>query len=146
MKKLFIEQTPATPEINFSPAENIFMIRGTSSPEDVRAMYYPVIEWVKIFVDDVIDGEYKIFDSKNPVRLQIDLLYFNSSSAKFLFDLLIEMQRLKPIGVPFEVIWLYDQEDPDMKEAGVDFAKLAEIDFTFIAKSKETDEGSEGTL
>lgn len=61
MQKLYISPTTTSPEIHFSPDENIFLIRGTSSPEDVRAMYYPVIEWVKLFVDNIIDGEHNIF-------------------------------------------------------------------------------------
>jgi len=34
MQKLNIEPTPITPAIRFSPDENVFFIRGKSSPED----------------------------------------------------------------------------------------------------------------
>lgn len=138
MQKLVIEQTPVTPEINFNPAENKFIIRGSSSPEDVRAMYYPVIEWTRIFVDDVLDGEYKIFKPGNPLDLKIDLLYFNSSSAKFFYDILMEMQRLQKAEIPVKVSWYYDEEDVDMREAGADISQLVEMQFSFIPKSKKT--------
>lgn len=136
MEKLYIKQTPNTPEINFSPEENSFLIQGTSSPEDVRALYYPVIEWIRIFVDDVLNGEYKIFNSRTSIDFQIDLAYFNSSSAKFFYDILMELKKIPPETCPVVVKWHYDEEDVDMKDAGNDIATLVEMKFIFIPKPK----------
>jgi hypothetical protein len=136
MQKLHIKPTSSTPEILFSPDENIFLIKGTSSPEDVRALYYPVIEWIKIFTDDVLDGENKIYTQENSLRFQIDLSYFNSSSAKFLYDIFFELKRLIASKVPVIIEWLYDKEDIDQKEAGADIASLSEMEFVYIPKLK----------
>ena len=135
MQKLFIKKTSTTPEINFSPDEKLFLITGTSSPEDVRALYYPVIEWVQNLVNEIIAGKYKVFSGLVPIRLQIDLHYFNSSSAKFLFDILSDFKRLAPVSVPVIVEWSYEEEDSDMKDAGTDIALLVGMEFTFIVKS-----------
>jgi len=137
MQKLIIEPTKNTPEIIFSPDDNIFLIKGVSSPEDVRALYYPVIEWVNIFIDDIMDGTLKLYGKESPVILRIDLSYFNSSSAKFLYDILSEMKRLSIAGVPLIVEWYYDNEDIDMKEAGTDMSFMVEMEFKFIAKSRK---------
>lgn len=136
MQKLHIEPTGLTPEIKFAPDENIFSISGLSSPEDVRALYYPVIEWLKIFVDDIIAGTIRVFHKSSPVKMQVDLTYFNSSSAKFLFDIFTELKRLKSSEVPVIVEWLYEAEDIDMKEAGSDIAELVEMEFTYVVKPK----------
>lgn len=136
MQKLFIEPTELTPLINFSPDENIFILSGISSPEDVRALYYPVIDWVKTFVDYIIEGTVRVFHKGAPVRMQIDLSYFNSSSAKFLFDIFSELKRLKSSEVPVVVEWFHEAEDIDMKEAGSDIAELVEMEFTYIVKPK----------
>jgi hypothetical protein len=136
MKRLYIERTTNTPEINFSPEKNIFIIKGNSSPEDVRAMYYPVIEWIKIFVDDAINGEFKNITSDNPLKMQADLNYFNSSSAKFFYDIFAELKRLTTSNLAVIVEWHYDQEDLDQKEAGSDIALLVEMDFVFIPKPR----------
>lgn len=136
MQKLHIQQTPNTPEIKFSPEENVFLIRGTSAPEDVRALYYPVIEWTRIFVDDVIDGEYRKYNKKSPVDLHIDLAYFNSSSAKFLYDILSELKRIPRDTCPVIVNWYHDVEDIDMKDAGNDIATLVEMEFRYVPKPK----------
>lgn len=137
MQKLYISQTPTTPEIHFSPEENVFRIRGSSSPEDVRAMYYPVIEWIKIFIDDIIEGKLDKYSPENPLKFQTDLSYFNSSSAKFLYDIFSELKRLSPSGIPVIVEWNYDEEDIDLKEAGSDIASLASMEFTFIPKKNK---------
>lgn len=136
MQKLFIEPTRTTPEINFSPAENIFIIRGNSSPEDVRALYYPVIEWIRIFVDDVLEGELPQYSSDSPVRFQTDLTYFNSSSAKFLFDIFTELKRLLLKDIKVRVVWYYDIDDTDQKEAGSDISELVDLDFSFVPRKK----------
>jgi len=137
MQKLLIKQTLNTPEINFSPDENIFLICGTSSPEDVRAMYYPVIEWTRIFVDDLLEEEHIPFKNGIPLNLQIDLAYFNSSSAKFLFDIIMEFQRLIKAEIPVTVSWHFDEEDLDMREAGVDISQLVDMQFNFIPKPRK---------
>lgn len=135
MQKLYIKPTKATPEIDFSPRENRFIIRGNSSPEDVRALYYPVTEWIKLFIDDVLEGEFPEFTEANPIKLIISLSYFNSSSAKFLYDILAELKRLLP-GKLIKVDWQYEEGDNDMKDAGADMSTLAGIDFSYTLVSR----------
>lgn len=135
MQELYISPTSGSPEVHFSPVENIFLIRGISSPEDVRAMYYPVIEWIRNFINDLVQAEPQInYTTENPLRFKTDLVYFNSSSAKFLYDIFMELQRLIPAGIPFIVEWYYDKEDIDLKEAGSEIASLAGMEFSFVPK------------
>jgi hypothetical protein len=134
IQKLYIKPTNLTPEVNFSPAENIFVIRGISSPEDVRAMYYPVIEWIKNYIDDLLAENDNTFTSESPMKLRIDLMYFNSSTAKFLYDIFLEVKRLITVGSPYLIEWVYDEEDLDQKEAGSDIALLVGMSFSFIPK------------
>jgi hypothetical protein len=134
MQKLYIAPTKITPEILLSPDESIFNIKGISSPEDVRALYYPVIEWIKIFVDDIFEGAIKHFNQDAPLIMVIDLSYFNSSSAKFLFDILSELKRLKEKNIPLVVKWVHETEDTDAREAGVDFSILVDMEFDYVEK------------
>ena len=134
MEKLYIRPTSTTPEVNFSPKENIFSIRGISSPEDVRAMYYPVIEWIKEYINEIVVAKESNYTPESPLKFTTELAYFNSSSAKFLYDIFLEIKRLKPYGIPFVVEWVYEEEDIDLKEAGDDIALLVEMDFLYISK------------
>lgn len=135
MHKFYLQQTPIIPEIHLSPEDNIFIIQGTSAPEDVRSIYYPVIEWMREFTDELINENSKKYTTEEPLRFRIDLTYFNSSSAKFLYDILLELKKLSTAEIPAIIEWCYEAEDVDMIEAGEDIAELAEMEFTYIPKS-----------
>ena len=132
MERLYLEPTESSPEIILSPEENIFKIKGKSSPEDVRSMYYPVIAWIKAFILMVVEGNSFHYSTDNPFVFKFEFTYFNSSSAKFIFDILTEIKRLNLAGVAVIIEWIYDEEDIDLKEAGADMATLSEMEFTFI--------------
>jgi hypothetical protein len=134
MQKFHVDPTITTPGICFSPDDNQFYIRGKSSPEDVRTLYYPVLEWIRQFIQEVMEGKYPGFTSENPIRFQMDFTYFNSSSAKFIYDILLELKKFAAAGYPVKVEWLYEEEDIDMKEAGSDTSMLVEMDFDLISK------------
>ncbi|HEX2920779.1 MAG TPA: DUF1987 domain-containing protein [Bacteroidales bacterium] len=131
MEKLHIKSTSHTPEIILSPADYTYSICGMSSPEDVRAIYYPVIDWFKRFSDEIRKGTI-VFTLTNPLKLKVNLEYFNSSSAKFLFDIFYEMKKMRTSGIPVIVEWHYQEGDLEMMEAGKDMSSYAEIDFTYI--------------
>jgi len=134
MEILNIEPTNLSPAIRFIPELNDFSITGMSAPEDVRSLYYPVIEWIDKFNGELIRGEYKIFSETNPLTLKIDLRYFNSASAKFLLDILLELKKIRESGPPFVVEWYYEEDDIDMKEAGEDISELVEMELKYIIK------------
>jgi hypothetical protein len=134
MQDLYIKPTANTPEVQFYPEQNKLKISGISTPEDVRALYYPVIEWVQIFISKLTKGEYKRYTDDDPLIFQIDLSYFNSTSAKFFFDILMELKKAEQVNVPLKVEWYHDAEDIDMKDAGIDIAALAEMQFVYISK------------
>jgi hypothetical protein len=134
IKKLYINPTNVTPEVNFSPEENIFLIRGISSPEDVRALYNPVFEWVKKYIDDLLKVRSNRYTLNSPLKFTIDLTYFNSSTAKFLYDIFLEMKRLIASGIPFCIEWFFEEDDPDQKEAGADISLLVGLEFTYVEK------------
>lgn len=136
MKKLYISPTKTTPEILLSPEENTFYIRGISSPEDVRAIYYPVIDWIKVFIDEILEGERKSYSPDFPLKFQVNLDYFNSSSAKFLFDIFSDLKRLIPAGIPVMVEWFYAEGDSDLKDAGKEIASLAGLELIYVEKNQ----------
>ncbi len=138
MEKLLINKTAITPEIHLSPEDNTFYIRGTSSPEDVRALYYPVIEWVTTFCSEIIERNTYSYSNEKPLIFKADLDYFNSSSAKFLYDIFLEFKKLTTSGIPVVIEWHFEEEDIDLKEAGFDIATLAGMEFVYIPKNQIT--------
>ncbi len=129
-----LDKTETTPEILLDPGKQLFHIRGNSRPEDVRDLFYPVVEWVNDYRLFLFNNSPHDYTEEEPLILEIDLEYFNSSSAKYLFDIIVAFKQIRAYGVPLEIAWLYDKEDIDMKEAGEDMAILAEIDFAYIPR------------
>jgi len=135
MKSFIHRATDVTPEIILSPDENKFIISGKSAPEDVRGLYYPVIEWMEEFVAGIrMNSPYS---DKNHLRFRLDLEYFNSSSAKFLFDLFAHLKDLNSAGVPVDIEWYYDEEDTDLREAGEDLSLLCDLPFKYCPKTPD---------
>ena len=134
MEILNINPTHISPTIRFIPEKNDFSITGMSAPEDVRALYYPVIQWIEKFNSELQSGNIKIFNETNPLTLKIDLNYFNSASAKFLLDILLELKKIRESGTAVVVEWYYEEDDIDMKEAGEDISELVEMELKYIIK------------
>ncbi len=134
MKSFIRKATDLTPEIILAPEENKFIISGKSAPEDVRGLYYPVLEWMEEFVASVRKSSR--YTDTNHLIFRLDLEYFNSSSAKFLFDIFAHLKDLGNDGVPVDIEWHYDEEDTDLREAGEDLALLCELPFKYCPKPK----------
>ena len=97
-------------------------------------MYYPVIEWIKEYINETLAAKENNYTPESPLKFTTELAYFNSSSAKFLYDIFLEIKRLTPAGIPYIVEWVYDEEDLDLKDAGEDIALLVDMDFSYITK------------
>lgn len=136
MEALIIKQTETCPRLTFDPANNIFEISGVSRPEDVRSFYYPVIEWLGKFKTEVIDEKKVVYDKDHPLDFNIKLSYFNSSSAKFLFDIFSELHDLHKEGHAVKIYWFFEERDDDLREAGEEMSELLEMPFNYIAIRK----------
>ncbi len=133
MQKLYQPPSDIDPEITLSHDENIFRISGMSSPENVRATYEPAINWLSDYRDKLKTDKSSYTEDK-PLVLKLDLEYFNSSSAIFLYDMVMIIKSIKEDGIPAIISWTYDPADTDSLEAGEDLSILAEIDFEYIKR------------
>ena len=134
MEALYLAPTEFTPEISFSPAGNTFILRGNSRPEDVRELFDPVIRWLSDYRQYILSSDIKLYPADNPLILEFDLDYFNSSSAKFLYDIMMIIKQYRETGINVNIVWHYDEDDIDMKEAGEDLGLLAETELIYIKK------------
>lgn len=113
--------------------DNTFFIRGNSRPENARAIYEPLIQWLGEY-KKILAADKSAYDRDNPFILQLDLEYFNSSSAKFLYDITILTGSFRENNIPVAIAWTYDPSEPESREAGQDLAELAEIEFVYIKR------------
>ena len=106
---MIFEQTQRTPYVEISSKACI--IRGECYPENISEWSEPVLEALEVAM--------KLENAS--FEVQIELYYFNSSSAKFLFDFFEYLEVTAEAGRDIAVRWLYRAEDDTMLEAGEDF-------------------------
>lgn len=69
-----------------------------------------------------------IEDPASETVVKLSLTYFNSSSSKYILDLLKLLDEIHFSGKgKVRMEWHYEQEDLDMQEAGQDYRSLLEM-------------------
>lgn len=106
---MIFEQTQRTPYVELTPQS--CAIRGECYPENIAEWSGPVLEAL----------EESMALENNTFKVVIELYYFNSSSAKFLFDFFEYLEETAEAGRNIIVHWCYREEDDTMMEAGEDF-------------------------
>ncbi|SDC47974.1 DUF1987 domain-containing protein [Williamwhitmania taraxaci] len=131
MKPLIIEPTEFTPDVNFNPSKHTLDIAGFSRPENVIGYYKPVVTWIQDYIDETFTNN-KEFD-KPVIITNFRMTYFNSSSAKFLLDILFELRKVHDMGNKIVVNWYYESDDDEIKESGEELSDLVCIPFNYFA-------------
>jgi len=125
MDNLEIIATKSSPEINFNRETNILSIIGESYPENTTVFYEPVFQWLETYIDTVQDQ----------VTVNVELIYFNSSSSKVLMDLFEFFEDHSEEGKNIVVNWIYDEENDAALEYGEEFAEDVEsLTFNLVEK------------
>lgn len=125
MKPLKIEAAIDTPEIIFDPATNIFSMSGISHPENAKEFYEEILDW--------LDEFYQEIDRKKGQKIIVDLnfKYINSSSYKYLREIMKKVANIKRNGVNIEVIWNYQEDDEDLLNEGMVLFELPDISLDY---------------
>jgi hypothetical protein len=121
MSAMRIAATERSPEVDFDFETGELALRGESYPEDAASFFGPVVAGLRDFLERR-DGP--------PIRLTVELIYFNSSTAKVLMNLLQMLETEAARGRPVRVDWRYAPGDDTMQEFGEDFSEdLDHVDF-----------------
>jgi hypothetical protein len=126
MENLHIEATKYTPEITLDAEKGFLSFVGKSYPENTFDFYKPMLEWINSYFAE---------ESVEKTVLEMDIIYFNSSSSKLFFDLFDVLEEAHEEGKEISIRWLYDAENENALEAGEDFKEDFEsLDFALIEK------------
>ena len=119
MSVLEIPAKEASPYVRFDEENGTLQIKGKSYDDDVVMLF------------TMIRSKVKAFGSQNPEKLDVNiyLKYFNTSSSKCLFDLLLDLKNLQENGVKVKVVWNFASGDDDMGEDIEDFSDSLDMEF-----------------
>lgn len=114
MDILTIPATGRTPGVTFDFAAGHLRLTGESYPDDVAGFFGPVFEALRSFL---------ALSGRQPIRVDMELLYFNSSSAKALMNIFQMLETVARDGRPVTLTWCVEENDDSMRELGEDFAE-----------------------
>ena len=112
MAELNLTSTSRTPSVILKKSARSLIIEGESYPEDVNSFNAPIFA--------AIDNYF----AANNQRLNVDikLIYFNSSSARALTELLDKMEDHATNGAVITIKWFCDSDDDITREFAKDVA------------------------
>ncbi len=118
--KLSKEPSKRTPWIILEPGK--IFIMGRSITENPGDFYRPVHEWISKYAQTYFE--------KSIIDLGFE--YINTSSTKWIFNILKELSELREIVNNAKVTWYYEQGDEDMCELGFILRSLVECPFVVV--------------
>lgn len=112
-----------TPAVELDSEKGIFVLKGESYPEDITGFFGPV----RVALNDVLEQVNK------PLNVDIKLVYFNSSSARVLMEIMDQMEEKATEGSEINVRWSCDPDDDITREFAEDISEdLSALNFTIV--------------
>jgi hypothetical protein len=133
MNSFIIEPTEFSPSIIFDPSISKFEISGESRPENTGKFYDGIIKWLEQYQSSIFSGQASLPNNEK-INFDFKLEYFNSTSAKYILDVLKVLDNYFKEGYINRINWHYDAMDEDMKDSGEQFARLVKVPFAFVEK------------
>ena len=124
MENLIIEKDTETLGINFNAETGVLEMKGSSYPENTIEFFEPVVHWISSYMLE-ITGE---------IIMNFKLDYLNSSSIKFISDIIDKLSLYSTSGAKVVVNWYYDEDDDDIKEMGEDLKEDTSLNFNIISE------------
>ena len=124
LSKLEILGTRDTPQITFDPENGFFEIKGNSMPEDATSFFSRVFDWIEEYLRSP--------NKSKSTHLICNLEYFNSSSAKMIYQIFIELEKIKDYGNEIKVSWHFEPDDKLIEEKGLEYQSILDIPFKMI--------------
>lgn len=112
MEAFVREQTKSTPWIHLDPEKHHLEIKGESYPENSANFYSPMLEWLESYLQQLKD---------ETVRVEVELIYFNSSSSKVFMNFFDMLEDAAERGVNVAVNWWYHPDNDTALECGEEF-------------------------
>ena len=131
MNSLVIEATEDSPAIVFEDSTNCLTISGESRPENAGKFFAPLINWISNFTE-TLRTQKEQRNENSTIAIIFKLDYFNSTSAKYIMDILLMIKKIADQGHTVNIEWHYDKRGDDMLDAGQEFSDMVGLKFDLI--------------
>lgn len=117
-----LEATQSSPAVQTSWETGTLTMRGDSYPENSFGFFAPVVSWVQGY----------LAEGNGPLRLELRLLYLNTSSVKVMMDVFDLLEEAHGDGREVSVIWYYDRENERIAELAEEFKEDCTFPFEIV--------------
>ncbi|WP_038054505.1 biofilm regulation phosphoprotein SiaC [Thioalkalivibrio sp. ALJ1] len=124
MTDLEVEKTQSTPAIKADSAEGVLKMEGDSYPENSFEFFNPVIDWVR----------QQLTEASHPVRVELRLIYLNTSSVRAMLDIFDMLEAAHGRGVDVGVVWYYDSRNHRVADLAEEFKEDCTLSFEITAE------------
>jgi hypothetical protein len=121
MEVLSIKGTSQYPEVLLDKKKGLVSFSGNSLPEDAKGFFEPIMSWIDDYVNE----------PEEETTVSFKMTYYNTPSSKIIFQILKKFEKAHQQGLKVKVSWLSPEDDPDMRDAGVDYSENVKIPFEF---------------
>jgi len=122
MENLTRETTRETLKVLCDVKSGVISLEGVSYPQDAAEFFEPIYDWLNNYINEIA----------SIIVLNVRVSYLNSSSTKFLFELVDRMEEYFNKGGDARVNWYHVEDDVDIKEAGLEFKEDMVLPFEII--------------
>ena len=124
MENIFIPARERSPEVDFRYGDHHLSMRGEAYPEDASAFFGPLLKDLEAYCETIHGQE---------LRVEFQLIYFNTSSAKALMNMIQVLENAVRRGTRVHLKWHYQKDDEVMREFGEDFSvELKHVQFQLV--------------
>ncbi|PPC78294.1 hypothetical protein WH50_09680 [Pokkaliibacter plantistimulans] len=124
MSDLTIPGSQSTPSIHASWNDGVLAMQGDSYPENSFEMFGQVITWVEQYLTD----------TDRPLRLELELLYLNTSSIKAMMDIFDLLEDAHGRGRDVVTRWYYDEDNERVAELAEEFKEDCTFPFEIVGR------------
>jgi len=125
MDNLVIKETKESLGIKLDAENGLFSLVGNSYPENTFELYQPMMDWL---------AEYFAGNAQEKTIVNMEVIYFNSSSSRMLYDFFELLNQAKDTH-KIHVNWIYEEENDSAEEAGEDFEEeFEDLDIQLVIK------------
>ena len=122
MEKILNEGTLKTPLIVVDNESGNIKIAGRSNPENSREFFAPFMDWLSAYLESPAEL----------TTLTVNLEHFNTSSSKYVLDILKKIKTLSDADKAFKIIWMYEDDDIEMLDTAEAYEAMVGLSFEKI--------------
>ena len=108
MENILIEEKREVyiePAVDFNAQTGRCIIKGESFLEETSKFYSPLLQWLTDYLKQA-----------EKIEFILQLKYFNTSTSKWILNMLSVLKRFEEKGGKVKVVWYYFKDDADMRD------------------------------